>query len=210
MAAVAMEVGSPPAPPAAPAAKRPVKKKTQKKRGSVLCSIEGCPKVGHQFSTQSLLCHMRSKHRNEPKALAKTKELGVYAALQAAGIECEYKKPIPFRSCCLDCELGTFLDFAITTHWGVILLRVDEHQHYSYPAARDLRRDCSTYVSIARNRERKVAILRYNPDEFHIDGKNVQVETEERHRRLVEVLRAWMAEDWVPTRPFARFYVLRQ
>ena len=203
MAAVAMEVGPPPAPHAA---KRPVKK-TQKKRGSVLCSIQGCSKLGQPFSTQSLLRHMRSKHRSEPKAQSKTKELNVYAALQAAGIECEYKKPIKFRRCGSHCEKGIFLDIAITTHWGVIVLQVDVHQHASYPAECDLRRDYNTYVSIARNRERKVAILRYNPDEFHIDGKNVRVETEERHRRLVEVLRAWMAEDWVPTRPFARFFM---
>ena len=102
---------------------------------------------------------------------------------------------------------GIFLDIAITTHWGVIVLQVDVHQHASYPAECDLRRDYNTYVSIARNRERKVTILRYNPDEFHIDGKKVQVETPERHRRLVEVLCTWMAKDYVPEKSFQRFFM---
>ena len=95
----------------------------------------------------------------------------------------------------------------ITTHWGVIVLQVDANQHASYPAECDLRRNYNTYVSITRTGEQRVAILRYNPDEFHLDCINVQIETEARHRRLVEVLRAWMAPDWVPTRPFERFFL---
>ena len=63
------------------------------------CTIEGCPRFGHKFSsTQVLLNHMRSKHSGEPKALTKTKELDVYKALQVASIEFEYQKHIPFRS----------------------------------------------------------------------------------------------------------------
>ena len=53
----------------------------------------------------------------------------------------------------------------------------------------------------------KVAILRYNPDEFRIDGKKVRVAAKERRRRLIEVLRDWIAEDPAPNLPFARFFL---
>ena len=151
---------------------------------------------------------MRAKHSGEPKALTKTKELDVYKAMEAAGIESEYQKHIPFRSCGLGSEtVCAYLDFTITTHWGVIIPEVDEHQHSSYPAACDVRRDFDIYASIAMGSGQKVAILRYNPDEFRIDGKEVRVAAKERRRRLIEVLRDWIAEDPAPNLPFARFFL---
>ena len=151
---------------------------------------------------------MRSKHSGEPKALTKTKELNIHNTLQAADIEFEYQKYIPFRGCGLGSEtVCAYLDFAITTHWGVILFEVDEHQHSSYPAACDIRRDFDIYASIAMGSGQKVAILRYNPDAFRIDGKNVRVAAKDRQRRLIEVLRAWIEEDPAPNLPFARFFL---
>ena len=202
MAAVAMEAGPPPAPHAA---RRPVRK-TQKKRERVICSVPGCsgPGPSETFSPKLLLRHLRSKHRNEPRAQSKTKEIEVYIALQAAGIDFEYIKGIDFPYYSLNCERGDFVDFGITTHWGIILLHIDERQHARQPPERDLRHDCKSYEGFGG---RRVAILRYNPDEFHIDGEKVQVDTPERHRRLVEVLRTWMAKDWVPEKSFQRFFM---
>ena len=173
------------------------------------CTIEGCPLFGHKFSTtQALRKHMRSKHSDEPKALTKTKELDVYKALQAADIDFEYQKHMPFRGCGLGSEtVCAFLDWIITTIWGIIILEVDEHQHSSYPASCDVRRDFDTYASIALGSGHKVAILRYNPDAFRMDGKNVRVAAKERQRRLVEVLRDWIADDPVPSLPLARFFI---
>lgn len=151
---------------------------------------------------------MRAKHSGEPKALTKTKELNIHTAMRAAGFEFEYQKHIPFTSCGLESETAcAYLDFAITTHWGVIIPEVDEHQHSSYPAACDVRRDFDIYASIALGSGQKVAILRYNPDEFRIDGKNVRVAAKDRQRRLVEVLRAWITEDPAPNLPLARFFM---
>ncbi len=151
---------------------------------------------------------MRAKHSGEPKALTKTKELNIHNTLQATDIEFEYQKHIPFRSCGLESETTcAYLDFTVTTHWGVILLEVDEHQHSGYPISCDIRRDFDIYTSIALGSGQKVAILRYNPDAFRIDGKNVRVAAKERQRRLVEVLRDWIAEDPVPDLPFARFFL---
>ena len=163
------------------------------------------PPAPHAAKRPVKKTHKKHEHCGEPKAQSKTKELNIYTALRVAGVECDHKKPIKFRR--RGYEKGIFPDTVITTHWGVIVLQVDAHQHASYPAEFDLRRDFNTFVSIARTGEQRVAILRYNPDEFHLDGINVQIETEARHRRLVEVLRAWMAPDWVPTRPFERFFL---
>ena len=171
--------------------------------------MEGCLQFGHKFHrTSALLSHMRSKHSGEPKALTKTKELNVYKALQTAGIEFEYQKYIPFRGCGLGSETAcAYLDFAIATHWGIIIPEVDEKQHCSYPVSCDVRRDFDIYASIAMGSGQKVAILRYNPDEFRIDGKTLRTTAKERQRRLVEVLRAWIAEDPAPNLPFARFFL---
>ena len=199
--AVAMEVDPPPPPRAA---KRPVKK-TQKKRELRLCPLSSeCPNDLHRFTPQALLSHMRSKHRKNPRAPARMKEIGVHVALEAAGIECEHMQYLEFPYYGINCERGAWADFGIRTHWGIVLLQIDEHQHAHQPPERDLTRDCKTYEGFGGQ---KVAILRYNPDVFHIDGQSVQVETEERHRRLVEVLHTWLAKDYVPEKPFQRFFL---
>jgi hypothetical protein len=151
---------------------------------------------------------MRVKHGDDAKALTKTKELNVYGALQAAGIEFEYQKHIPFRGCGLEGETTcAFLDFVIVAPWGVIILEVDEQQHMGYPVACDIRRDCDIYASVALGSGQKLAILRYNPDDFRVDGVTVRVVAKERQRRLVEVLRDWMQEDPAPHMPFVRFFM---
>ena len=53
----------------------------------------------------------------------------------------------------------------------------------------------------------KVVVLRYNPDSFRIDGKNVSVSTKDKQRRLVEVIRAWLLEDPAPDKQLARFFL---
>ena len=151
---------------------------------------------------------MRSKHSGEPKALTKTKELNVYNTLQAANIDVEYQKYIPFRSCGLEGETRcAYLDFVIVAPWGIIILEVDEQQHSGYPVACDIRRDCDIYASVALGSGQKLAILRYNPDDFRVDGVTVRVVAKERQRRLVEVLRTWVLEDPAPHMPFVRFFM---
>ena len=137
------------------------------------CTIEGCPQFGHRFCHASkLLQHMRSKHSGEPKALTKTKELSVYKALQEANIGFEYQKHLPFHGCDLNSETKcAFVDFAITTSWGVILLEVDENMHAGQPSSCDVRRDFDMCASIILGSQHKVVVLRYNPDSFRIDRK---------------------------------------
>ena len=151
---------------------------------------------------------MRVKHSGQPKALTKTKELSVYQALQAAGIAFEYQKHLPFHGCGLDGETRyAFVDFAITAPWGALLLEVDENQHCSQPASCDPRRDFDMCASLALGSGHKVVVLRYNPDNFRTDGKNMRVAPKERQRRLVEVVRAWLLDDPVPDKQLARFFM---
>ena len=151
---------------------------------------------------------MRAKHSGQPKALTKVKELSVYQALQAADITFEYQKYLPFAGCELNSETTcAYVDFAIIASWGALLLEVDENQHYSRDASCDPRRDFDMCASLAMGSGHKVIVLRYNPDSFRIDGKNVSVSTKDKQRRLVEVIRAWLLEDPAPDRQLARYFL---
>ena len=171
--------------------------------------MEGCPQFGHRFSSApSLLYHMRAKHSGQKKALTKVKELSVYKALQAADITFEYQKHLPFARCKLDSETKcAYVDFAITASWGALLLEVDENQHSSQDASCDPRRDFDMCASLAMGSGHKVVVLRYNPDSFKIDGKSVSVNTKDKQRRLVDVIRAWLLEDPAPDKPLARYFL---
>ena len=171
--------------------------------------MEGCTQFGHRFgSVEKLLNHMRSKHSGQPKALTKSKELSVYQALQTAGIVFEYQKHLPFHGCNLDSETKcAYVDFAITATWGALLLEVDEDQHTSQPASCDPRRDFDMCASLAMGGGHKVVVLRYNPDSFRMDGKNMKVAAKDKQRQLVEVVRAWLMDDPVPDMQLARFFM---
>ncbi len=84
---------------------------------------------GHKFAgVKSLQNHMRTQHSDNPKALTKSKELDIHQTLQKADVQFDYQYHLPFRSCGLASETAyAFIDFAILTIWGVILLEVDEY-----------------------------------------------------------------------------------
>ena len=113
-----------------------------------------------------------------------------------------------FHGCNLDSETKyAFVDFAITATWGALLLEVDEDQHSSQPASCDPRRDFDMCASLALGSGHKVIVLRYNPDSFRMDGRNMDVATKDRQRQLVEVVRAWLQDDPVPDMQLARFFM---
>ena len=125
-----------------------------------------------------------------------------------SGIAFEYQKHLPFHGCDLASETKcAFVDFAITAPWGALLLEVDEDQHSGRPASCDPRRDFDMCASLALGSGHKVVVLRYNPDSFRTDGRNMTVATKERQRRLVEVVRAWLLEDPAPGKQLARFFM---
>ena len=62
-------------------------------------------------------------------------------------------------------------------------------------------------ASLALGSGHKVIVLRYNPDNFRMDGKNMKVTTKDRQRHLIEVVRDWLMNDPVPDMQLARFFM---
>jgi hypothetical protein len=150
---------------------------------------------------------MRRCHADNPKALTKRKELDVYQALQNAGIEFEYQKHLPFRSCSLASETTcAYIDFSIQKPWGVILLECDEEQHGHYDPSCDVRRDFDSCASISLGSQHKAVVLRYNPDAFQVGGVTHRTTKNKRQAKLIETLQAW-DEDPAPGIGFARFFL---
>jgi hypothetical protein len=173
-----------------------------------VCELDGCPLKEHKFAgAQSLRRHMRSQHADNPKALTKSKELDVHQTLQKADISFEYQKYMPFKGCGLASETShAFIDFAILTTWGVILLEVDEFQHSSYDPSCDVRRDFDSCTSIALGSQQKAIVLRFNPDAFKVAGNTVHTTKKDRYAKLVEIIKSWET-DPVPELGFARFFL---
>ena len=70
--------------------------------------------------------------------------------------------------------------------WGTCVLEVDEHQHKLRDPGREerrMRRIRETYAE-------PVKFIRYNPDEFTVDGQPGHVTADERHRKLLSSLEA--------------------
>ena len=155
-----------------------------------LCIIEGCLHYGHRFAgAKSLIGHMRSLHSGDRKALTKSKELDLSQALQAAGIQFEYQKYIPFAGCGLNSETRhAFADFVIASPWGYTILECDEDQHRAYPPECDVRRDFDIAASVALGTQHELKIIHYNPDEFRVDGKTRLTSKKSRLERLIQVL----------------------
>ena len=150
---------------------------------------------------------MQSCHAENPKARVIGVELDVCQALQNAGIDFEYQKQIPFRSCGLASETAhAFIDFCIQKPWGVILLECDDNQHSHYDPSCDVRRDFDSCASIALGSQHKAVVLRYNPDAFKIGSATRYTTKKERQAKLVETLKAW-DEDPAPGLGFARFFM---
>ncbi len=136
-----------------------------------------------------MLNHMRTAHADDRKALTKVKEMELYQALQAAGIQFDYQKHIPFTSCGLESEtVCAYADFVITTPWGYTFLECDEEQHSRYPADCDVRRDFDIRASVTLGTNDKIKIIHYNPDSFRVDGETQLVSKASRIARLLEVI----------------------
>ena len=132
---------------------------------------------------------MRTQHSGEPKALTKQKEMALYLQLQEAGVQFEYQRHLPFKTCGLNSETScAFVDFAITKPWGYILLECDEDQHRARDPSCDVRRDFDMAASVALGSGHKLLIVRYNPDSYRVDGKTRVESKTARMKRLLQLL----------------------
>ncbi len=145
---------------------------------------------GHRFAgDHSLIGHMRSAHSGDRKALTKGKELELYQALQAAGIQFQYQYHIPFAACGFESETRcAYADFVIAAPWGYTILECDEFQHRAYDVSCDVRRDFDVAASVALGSQHKLKVIHYNPDAFRVDGKDQVKSKKDRIARLLEVI----------------------
>jgi hypothetical protein len=138
--------------------------------------------------------------------VTKAKELEVYQLLRDSGLSFEYQHHLPFRGCGLGSETScAYADFVLYTAWGAVLLEVDEDQHHAYAPSCDVRRDFDMAASVALGTGGKLAILRYNPDPFEVDGATQRLSKKERHARLLVALGELQAEE--PELPFTRLFM---
>ncbi|CAE7361693.1 ZNF236 [Symbiodinium natans] len=170
-----------------------------------------CQQCEDTFGTQwSLERHVRIRHENlrphrcelceasfhqagdlkkHLESHAKRRKLGVPREttvanwLEGADVSFERGVRVDFR----DGEEPLFarVDFLVRQPWGLVALEVDEHQHKLRDTEREARRmrRIRAALSLAK-------VVRYNPDEFTVDGRAGEVTANERHRRLLDSLAA--------------------
>ena len=144
----------------------------------------------HRCDLCGYSCHLAADLKKHLGSHAKRRKLGcpredrVEAWLEEAGAVFERGVRVDFR----DGEEPLFarVDFAVRQPWGTCVLEVDEHQHKLRDPGREerrMRRIRETYAE-------PVKFIRFNPDEFTVDGQPGQVTADERHRRLLSSLEA--------------------
>jgi hypothetical protein len=79
------------------------------------------------------------------------------------------------------------VDFMITTDWGRILLEVDEKQHKNYGLPSEVARTCFIQ-DWALQQNGSTVLVRFNPDKFSIDGKDVSTTWKTRADTLTTLL----------------------
>ena len=148
--------------------------------------IPDCIKLGMRFAgAYVLMRHMRNCHSKEVRALTKRRELEVHQLLELENIDFRYQHYLPFKTCGLEGTSCCYVDFSIEMPWGVLLLEVDEDQHFNYPPECDVVRDLNIAACISLGSETKTVILRYNPDNF---SKNNDVQRPSKSTRLAKLL----------------------
>jgi hypothetical protein len=102
----------------------------------------------------------------------------LYQALQQNGVQFEYQRYVAFAGCGLVSETKhAFLDFLIPQEWGYVVLECDEEAHRAYDASCDPRRDFDVAAAVALGSAHKLRIIRYNPDDYKVDGVTRKVST---------------------------------
>ena len=82
------------------------------------------------------------------------------------------------------------IDFVIGTEGGLIFLEVDEHQHkFGYEPSCDLKRMSKVHESLAvAGCHIPICWVRYNPNEFSMNGERGKVARPDREKQLFEYI----------------------
>jgi hypothetical protein len=102
------------------------------------------------------------------------------------GLEYRHDKGIPDRFCK---EVRSRLDFLFDCGTHLVELEVDQFQHRNYEESCELARQYNIVAATGL----PVHFIRYNPDSFSIDGKNVRVGEKRRHALLERELKSALA-----------------
>ena len=82
------------------------------------------------------------------------------------------------------------IDYVIGMEGGLIFLEVDEHQHKcGYDPSCDMRRMAKVHESLAvANCHIPIYWIRYNPNNYTVNGKNAKTAKTDREARLIECI----------------------
>ena len=149
------------------------------------CNLWSVSKLGKLCSTCDPIKSEKIKKRQ------KTKENTLAKWLDSQNIKYEREVRIDFN--CFDTEGGTKyakIDFVIYTETCIIMLELDENQHkYGYFVTCENRRLSAILGTRAfNNNTDNMLVIRFNPDDFCIDGVKQKVLQKERTDRLKHMI----------------------
>ncbi|CAE6970178.1 ZNF581, partial [Symbiodinium sp. CCMP2592] len=158
----------------------------QRHRDSVHLKLHERP---HECHLCGYRCHKAADLRKHLSSHEKKRKLGVpredCVASWLEDAEIQFQRG--FRVDLHDGQEPRFarIDFLIRQPWGLVALEVDELQHKLRDGDREARRLRRIRAALP-----VVKVVRYNPDEFTVDGQPGEVTGNERHRRLMSSLAA--------------------
>jgi len=114
-----------------------------------------------------------------PEGIKRIGEFAVKNFLITNNIEFEYNKQIQLKD---KNDTSYFPDFVLRFNSIIIVIEVDEKQHKRYNKENEIKRMNEIYNSF---KDQKVAIIRFNPDDYKIN--EIEYETE-LNKRLVKLL----------------------
>jgi hypothetical protein len=148
-----------------------------------------CKKI---FAESSIKEHLETHQTPDGRQHVKRKELALQIFLDNNQISYDPQVTIDFR--CINPNLPmkrAFPDFTIMSFGGIIFfLEVDESQHASYGVSCELKRMAFVHESLAKEGiVWPVKFIRFNPDNFSVDGQKQIVDVEERYSVLSKFMR---------------------
>ena len=130
--------------------------------------------------------YFHDKQRQE--TYTKKKEEWIFKLFQDHNIAFEREVTISYRSCG-ETDTWARLDFVVYRPHEVVIVSVDEFQHYDYDIVCEVARMSKVVTAIrAAGDERSIVWLRFNPDYFHVDGVKHSICIQERGLRLVQTI----------------------
>ena len=145
------------------------------------CKYPGCEVAFAQGS--NLARHNESHHTVEGQQRRKRQEEIVAKALTAASIDFKREHRVTFN--CWTEDTWASVDF-------LLVIEIDEYEHEGYGIVCDVARMSKIHTAfILDGNTLPVGIIRYNPDNFVVDGVHQNVPKKVRLQKLLNVIQNW-------------------